>query len=117
MALTIWAKSNPEGDGPGYPLLPHLLDVAAVGARLQRLIPCPVKTPCSPEWITALVGAHDLGKCTPGFQFKLSSPSGIEVAPDRHDASTIPILIPALIDRGVPRKVAKQLAMAHLYPL
>ena len=88
----------PEGpvDHPGYPLLPHLLDVAAVAMELQLLVPCPVALPCSTEWLAALVGFHDLGKATPGFQLKLGSGAGQGFtfsagAPDRHDASSVPL--------------------------
>ncbi len=113
-SLSLWAKSPPDGDpGSGYPLLLHLLDVAAVASRLQQLIPCPVRLPCSPDWISALVGLHDLGKATPGFQKKL----GLDFpdaagAPDRHDAGTVPLLRKKLLEIGVKRCFAHQLAMA-----
>ncbi len=125
MTLTIWAKSpardhssypsTPHGgkEITGYPLLPHLLDVAAVASRLQKSIPCPVELPCSEDWISALVGLHDLGKATPGFQRKL----GLNIpnsagAPDRHDASTVPLLMTQLKQIGVTQSIAHQLSMA-----
>lgn len=118
--LHLWAKSPPNGESDdGYPLLPHLLDVAAVASQLQQTIPCPVPLPCSPAWVCALVGFHDLGKATPGFQQKLGRrcvrafprcPAG---APDRHDASTLPLLVRQLEERlGVPGRDAKHFAAA-----
>ena len=117
--LHLWAKSPPNGDGDGYPLLPHLLDVAAVASQLQQTIPCPVPLPCSPAWVAALVGFHDLGKATPSFQQKLGRrcvpafppfPAG---APHRHDASTLPLLVKQLEERlGVARRDAKHFAAA-----
>jgi len=115
---SLWAKSpRSPGDSLGYPLLPHLLDVAAVAMELQSLVPCPVPLPSSTQWLAALVGFHDLGKSTPGFQLKLgpgagagfSLPSG---APDRHDASTVPLLTQQLVKRGVVRADAWLLANA-----
>jgi len=117
----LWAKSpRPRGDDPsphqpadhtGYPLLPHLLDVAAVAMELQRLVPCPVALPCSAKWIAALVGFHDLGKASPGFQLKLGPGAGQcftfpAGAPDRHDASTVPLLTQQLVRRGLDRPSA-----------
>ena len=126
--LQLWAKSPPNGEGDGYPLLPHLLDVAAVASQLQQTIPCPVPLPCSPAWVSALVGFHDLGKATPGFQQKLGRrcvsgfprfPAG---APDRHDASTLPLLVKQLEERlGLPGRDAKHFAAAvaahHGHPI
>ena len=115
--LLLWAKSPAKGQSDGYPLLPHLLDVAAVASKLQQTIPCPVPMPCSPAWVSALVGFHDLGKATPGFQKKLGRDSVPDYpcpagAPDRHDASTIPLLTPQLVQRGVSRSDARLLASA-----
>ncbi|MFN5195051.1 MAG: HD domain-containing protein, partial [Cyanobacteriota bacterium] len=67
----VWAKSPPPATGPeqaGYPLLPHLLDVAAVASVLLPAVHCPCTLPCDEGWIVALVGLHDLGKASPGFQ-------------------------------------------------
>ena len=115
--LLLWAKSPAEGQSDGYPLPPHLLDVAAVASKLQQTIPCPVPMPCSPAWVSALVGFHDLGKATPGFQRKLGRNSVPDYpcpvgAPDRHDASTIPLLIYQLVQQGVSRNDALLLASA-----
>ncbi|MCY4172864.1 MAG: CRISPR-associated helicase Cas3' [Cyanobacteria bacterium MAG CAR3_bin_5] len=113
----LWAKSPAKGQSDGYPLLPHLLDVAAVASRLQKVIHCPVPMPCSPSWVAALAGFHDLGKATPGFQKKLGRESipGYPfpaAPPDRHDASTIPLLVTHLVQQRVSRSDAKLLASA-----
>lgn len=113
----LWAKSPAKGQSDGYPLLPHLLDVAAVASRLQKVIHCPVPMPCSPSWVAALAGFHDLGKATPGFQQKLGRESipGYPfpaAAPDRHDASTIPLLTIQLVQQGVFKGDARLLASA-----
>ncbi len=115
--LPLWAKSPAKGQSDGYPLLPHLLDVAAVASELQQTIPSPVPLPCSPEWVSALVGFHDLGKATPGFQKKLGRDSipnypFLTGAPDRHDASTVPLLTTQLVQQGVSRCDAWLLASA-----
>lgn len=115
--LLLWAKSPVKGQSDGYPLLPHLLDVAAVASELQQTIPCPVPMPCSPAWVSALVGFHDLGKATPGFQKKLGRDSipnypFLAGAPDRHDASTVPLLTTQLVQRGISRCDAWLLASA-----
>jgi CRISPR-associated endonuclease/helicase Cas3 len=116
----LWAKSSGvAGDGPpgvardaGYPLLPHLLDVASVARELLEVVPCPVTLPCSASWVATLAGAHDLGKASPGFQAKLGASTGSSGAPDRHDASTVPLLTEQLVRRGLTRKQALTLANA-----
>ncbi len=116
--LQLWAKSPPQEQSEGYPLLPHLLDVAAVASVLQKVVPCPVQFPCPAPWVTALVGFHDLGKATPGFQKKLGRssvptyPPFPAAAPDRHDASTIPLLTRQLHQLGVEKSNGKLLARA-----
>jgi hypothetical protein len=40
--------------------------VAAVAMELQVGVPCPGLS--FPAWAAALVGCHDLGKASPGFQ-------------------------------------------------
>ena len=108
---SLWAKSGQDG-APGYPLLPHLLDVGAVARELLEVVPCPVELPCSAEWVAALVGFHDLGKASPGFQQKLGGPGGAVGAPDRHDASTVPLLTQQLVRRGLDRSAAWTVANA-----
>ena len=68
--------------------------------------------------MTALVGFHDLGKATPGFQRKLGRKSIPSYPPfpagafDHHDASTIPLLTTQLVQWGVSRNDARLLASA-----
>jgi CRISPR-associated endonuclease/helicase Cas3 len=111
---SLWAKSAASGAaGCGYPLLPHLLDVAAVARELLELVPCPVTLPCNEQWLSALVGCHDLGKATPGFQAKLpGATTAVAGAPDRHDASTVPLLSQQLLRRGLDQPTAWLLANA-----
>lgn len=115
----LWAKSPPPDSttATGYPLLPHLLDVAAVASALIPSVPCPVALQASEAWIAALVGLHDLGKASPGFQSKL----GRQVIgdrtlerdqPDRHDISTVQILVGLLKTKKVPHRDAVDLAHA-----
>jgi CRISPR-associated endonuclease/helicase Cas3 len=117
--ILIWAKSPcpSTGQADGYPLLPHMLDVAAVAMALLPSNPCPVDTPLSDEWFSALVGLHDLGKASPGFQRKM----GREFLgkyklerdlPERHDISSVLILKPLLKSLGVPVSDASDLAHA-----
>jgi CRISPR-associated endonuclease/helicase Cas3 len=116
----LWAKSPPgESDQwqVGYPLLPHLLDVAAVAASLIGTVPCPVPLPMAEAWIMALVGLHDLGKASPGFQVKL----GRELIgdyrleryqPDRHDIITVGLLASRLKAEGLSDPAATRLSHA-----
>lgn len=76
-ARSVWAKS---GDGAGHGLLAHMLDVAAVASEILLLEPQSTMQWLMHEtgleqqsalcFVSALVGLHDLGKATPGFQDK-----------------------------------------------
>lgn len=71
----------------------------------------------SETWISALVGLHDLGKASPGFQRKLGRRQIGHVdiegdQPDRHDVSTVQILREQLKTRGVSSVDSKDLALA-----
>ena len=57
----LWAKSPPTDPAQqeGCPLLPHLLDVAAVATCLLDAVPCPVELPMAAAWIVALVDLSD----------------------------------------------------------
>ncbi len=118
-ASLLWAKSPPADatSSMGYPLVPHLLDVATVGRVLLSSVPCPVTARISEAWIATLVGLHDLGKASPGFQRKLgrreigSTPIEQD-QPDRHDISTVQILQQLLKGKGVSHTDASDLAQA-----
>ena len=71
----------------------------------------------SDAWIAALVGMHDLGKASPGFQRKLGRQAigsfNLEKdQPDRHDISTVQLLRRLLKDKGVCHSDASNLAQA-----
>jgi CRISPR-associated endonuclease/helicase Cas3 len=116
----LWAKSpssDPLQQENGYPLLPHLLDVAAVAASLLEAVPCPVPLPIDESWVMALVGLHDLGKASPGFQVKLgrTNVGGYRLEryqPDRHDIITVGLLANCLKDKGLPVLGAERLSHA-----
>jgi CRISPR-associated endonuclease/helicase Cas3 len=71
----------------------------------------------SEAWIATLVGLHDLGKASPGFQRKLgrkeigNTPLEQD-QPDRHDISTVHILRQLLKGKGVSCADASDLAQA-----
>jgi CRISPR-associated endonuclease/helicase Cas3 len=122
----IWAKS---GEPIGHGLLAHMIDVAAVAEQiLQREPPATLRWAAQAFGMSAkplvrclawLVGQHDLGKATVGFQAKwlagqqadahtgLSFPSHLRRA-DRHDLSTAVLLAPTL-----PHVLAAALAAHH----
>lgn len=116
----IWAKSPPLDGGPGqtgYPLLPHLLDVSAVASVLLPVVPCPVLLPCSEAWIVSLVGLHDFGKASPGFQRKLGRTHVgtyqlVTDLPDRHDLNIVILLTDLLKARGLQHRAALALVNA-----
>lgn len=76
-ARQLWAKSSAER---GHPLVLHLLDVAATAEVLLGQEPDSTLAWASrtfgleqtntSRWLAALVGLHDFGKATPGFQAK-----------------------------------------------
>jgi len=116
----LWAKSPPLDsveNRDGYPLLPHLLDVAAVSSSLLKAVPPPVALPMSETWIAALVGLHDFGKANPGFQLKLGRSHVGDYRlerdqPDRHDISTAGLLRDQLKNLGVHSRTAASLSHA-----
>ena len=116
----LWAKSPPLDSvehQDGYPLLPHLLDVAAVSSSLLQAVPPPAALPMSEAWIAALVGLHDFGKANPGFQLKLGRSHIGDYRlerdqPDRHDISTAGLLSDQLKNQGVHPRTAASLSHA-----
>lgn len=84
---------------------------------LLPAVHCPVSPPCAEGWIVALVGLHDLGKASPGFQVKLGR-SHLDTyrleldQPDRHDIGTAVLLRDGLKTRGVSPGTAAWLSHA-----
>ena len=76
---TLWGKSTE--DGLGYPLICHMLDVAAVAWEiLDREPPSSTEqysrdlgVDAARECVCALIALHDLGKASPAFQAKWDS--------------------------------------------
>jgi CRISPR-associated endonuclease/helicase Cas3 len=131
----LWAKSSDAG---GLALGRHLLDVAAVAVAAVQRLPLELRMrlfrglgldeATGASWIGLVVGLHDLGKATPGFQAQwpegrervasagLPFPIG---APDRHDAATLALLPGALrrhflgLDRSTASLLADAVAAHH----
>ena len=98
-------------------MLPHLLDVAAVSASLLNAVPPPVALSMPEAWIAALVGLHDFGKASPGFQLKLGRSHIGDYRlerdqPGRHDISTAGLLSDQLKNQGVHPRTAASLSHA-----
>lgn len=88
-----------------------------MASLLLPTVPCPVAPPCAECWILALVGLHDLGKASPGFQRKLgrSHLGSYRLEPDqpdRHDIGTAVLLREALKSQGLTPRVAGWLSHA-----
>ena len=76
-ARVLWAKSDEQA---GHGLLAHMLDVAAVAMTLLEAEPITtlrwaaqglgLPEHAAARWVAALIGLHDFGKATPGFQAK-----------------------------------------------
>ncbi|MEI7466331.1 MAG: CRISPR-associated endonuclease Cas3'', partial [Burkholderiales bacterium] len=125
----LWAKS---GDAGGHGLLAHLLDVAAVAQSILRRQPesslALVREASGLEdpenairWASSLVGLHDLGKATPGFQAKwlpgraVVERTGLRIPnhePDRHDAASAALLAESFRMTGSNPQRARALASA-----
>jgi CRISPR-associated endonuclease/helicase Cas3 len=126
---TLWAKSSAVG---GLPLRLHLLDVCAVCLEVLTRLPERDVLAWSSRfglhdridalrWLPLLVGLHDLGKATPGFQAKWPEgaarsrdagfPYPIGTA-DRHDAATRALLPAQLARFGLARQTGQLLADA-----
>lgn len=107
---TLWAKS---GDDLGHSLICHMLDVAAVTEAIMAresdrtltwIAECFGLQPVGvTPWIAALIGLHDFGKGSPGFQAKWlpgmeqDRAAGLPFKPaallaDRHDMASAGLL-------------------------
>lgn len=125
-ARALWAKS---GDNTGHGLLAHMLDVAAVAEQiLQREPPATLAWAAAAfnhpvanliRWLAWLVGQHDFGKGTIGFQDKWPAGRQADEAAglpfvarlrtaDRHDLSSA-----VLLSGRLPRALAGAVAAHH----
>jgi CRISPR-associated endonuclease/helicase Cas3 len=118
--LALWAKSD---ESHGHPILLHMLDVAAVAETLLEREPDNAawwmveqfgfERQHARRWCAALVGLHDFGKASPGFQAKW--PEGrraveraglrfnvAALSRDRHDLATAALLKAHLLALGIP---------------
>lgn len=130
-AVTVlWAKS---GEPYGHSLLLHMLDVAAVAEVLLSHEPettiewaakhLEIPTADAVRWLAALVGLHDFGKASPGFQAKW--PEGraedekegfnfpaLALARDRHDIATASLLGEYLRAKGLNAALVRDVLQA-----
>jgi len=122
-ARHVWAKTSDDGKHHG--VLQHLLDVAASAAGLLARLPEEVAEWAANElrlppecsvaesraWISLLVGLHDIGKATAGFQAKSEagrdedeanglSFDGAILERDRHDMASAHFLRRRLVLLG-----------------
>ncbi len=128
----LWGKAQPTTPCPAHPLILHMLDVAAVAARLiTEVLPAALSArllslhPDPTEALRAVlfvVAMHDLGKATPAFQRK------VDWARDRlpmlgfdmktlddarhHGDVGMPLVDDALRELGAGQPLARQLARA-----
>lgn len=127
-AQSLWGKSSE--DGMGYPLVAHMLDVAACAWEILDREPSStlglyatdLGVARARECVCALVGLHDLGKASPAFQSKWSPGAerarahGLTWDPPVGDAPhgqvTEKCLSPLLTERGWPRRTARGVAAA-----
>lgn len=134
-ARGVWAKTDADGDR--HRLLPHLLDVAASAlALLEREPESSIRMACSGlgisagmslddqrSWLAYLVGLHDIGKASPGFQAKSDLGTqcnernglplaGAAVERDRHDMVSADFLRRAWPELGFPRPWSDQVSRA-----
>jgi len=84
----LWAKTGKQGGLSWYPLILHLLDVAATADAILTREPEATRKRMAAilgmEWVDArsilllLVACHDLGKACPGFQCKWVNMTGMD---------------------------------------
>ena len=125
---SLWGKSSEDGEG--YPLVAHMIDVAACAWEILEREPTETLDLYARdlgvervrECVCALVGLHDLGKASPAFQRKW--PQGAErtqaqgltwdatVGDAPHGLVTEKCLPAILTSLGWPRRVAGHAASA-----
>ncbi len=126
----IWAKTDSK-TGRWHPLLYHMVETSAVASVFWDDILAPgtrgviadalgLPVDEARQWSLFLTGVHDLGKASPSFQCKwlpakpalqqlgYRFPSHVEPVP--HGRATAIVLRPMLVNRGIDRKVANELA-------
>src|SRR4051794_39866046 len=132
---SLWAKLGKVRYPESYhPLLFHLIDVAAVARRLWDHVLRPAikerfsgslglpEDACAP-WVAFWVGAHDIGKGSPGFQQRDNTTALVEhlgkegfqfhasgSAP--HGTVSVPVLYRWLEETRVPARIARRIAVA-----
>jgi CRISPR-associated endonuclease/helicase Cas3 len=134
--LILWAKlGNTTYPVSYHPLLFHLIDVGIVARCLwDNVLRQPMKErfasavglsvgDCGP-WVAFWVGAHDIGKASPGFQqFRQSTKVLVKYLkgegydftvskPEHHATVSVPELARWLEDQKVPRVSAHRAALA-----
>lgn len=126
----IWAKAD-LSTGRWHPLLCHMVETTAVASVLWDEILAPgtrdviasslgLSVNDARRWSLFLAGIHDLGKASPSFQCKWDAarpilqqlgyrfPTNVLAVP--HGRATAIVLRPMLVERGVHRVVAAELA-------
>lgn len=133
--LALWAKLGTATFPQCYhPLLFHLIDVAAVAAQLwDCILRAPVKDSFADSvglssedcgaWVAFCVGAHDIGKASPGFEQRQNATELVELLrrdgfdfsasrPVHHATVSVPVLAAWLQERKVPKRTARRIALA-----
>src|SRR5262249_22296559 len=117
-----------------HPVLCHLIDVALVARQLwNQVLSEKVKhrvatffgleIQACEGWVAFWVGAHDIGKACPGFQFRYNSQKLLEILPPEgysvstgspvpHGEVTVPVLKDWLTKCGVSDKTARRISYA-----
>ncbi|MES2354821.1 MAG: CRISPR-associated helicase Cas3' [Pseudomonadota bacterium] len=126
----LWAKTDKNGLGRWHPLILHILDVAASADAILEREPESTRERIAAilgmnwedtrPWILLIIACHDLGKASPGFQYKwpeLLSSTGLEPtkSPDTHinHAFVSQIALAEwLEERGWPEELAALVADA-----
>src|ERR1017187_1977432 len=126
----IWAKTDSK-TGRWHPLVCHMVETSAVASVLWDDVLAPgtrdviadalgLPVDEARQWSLFLAGIHDLGKASPSFQCKWPPavptlrqlgyrfPNNVEPVP--HGRATAIVLRRVLVERGVERRVANEIA-------
>lgn len=115
----LWAKLSPR-DEPAHwhPLEDHCLDVACVAEALLALptwrarlanLGLPVEDEAARHAVCVLVGLHDLGKFSPGFQRAWRGSGGV-AARDSHTNAGLSLISPQRRAAGPAKDIVARLA-------